>query len=469
MIKIYNTLTHTKEKFIPIILNKVGMYVCGVTVYDLCHIGHGRTFVVFDMIARYFRYRGYKLKYVRNITDIDDKIIQRAREKREHIKLFTTHIIREMNNDFLALNILPPDIEPLATNHIKDIIQIINDLFHHNYAYLADNGDIFFDVNSYLNYGVLSRQSLKNLQATTHSSHINYKRNPMDFVLWKKKIHNYEPSWPSPWGEGRPGWHIECSAMNKKYLGKHFDIHGGGLDLIFPHHENEIAQSCCIAKNSYVNYWIHSGMMLMESEKMSKSSNNYLTIRQLLKYYHPESIRFFLLSSHYRRTLSYSDLRIKEAHNALSRLYTALSSTQEDWNESIKMQKIDLFRQKFLNAMDDDFNTPAAYSVLFELAREINIYKKKNIPSVVKRLATNLRFLGGILGILQHSPREFLQSHYIYSHKKNEELIIESLIMRRHEARKRKNWEQADLCRKQLTNMGIILEDRPSGTTWRRN
>ncbi|WWO96903.1 MAG: cysteine--tRNA ligase [Candidatus Dasytiphilus stammeri] len=467
MIKIYNSLTHKKEIFIPITLNKVGMYVCGVTVYDLCHLGHGRTFVVFDMIARYLRYRGYKLKYVRNITDIDDKIIHRSLEKRESIQEFTNRIIREMNQDFHALNILKPDIEPLATHHIKDMITIINDLLNNKSAYIANNGDIVFDVNRYLNYGILSRQKIKNLHYSVRNAYLNYKRNTLDFVLWKKKIHNDEPSWCSPWGEGRPGWHIECSAMNKKYLGNHFDIHGGGLDLLFPHHENEIAQSCCIAHNQYVNYWMHSGMILMESEKMSKSLNNFLTIRELLQYYPPESIRFFLLSSHYRKNLSYSDMRIQESHNALSRLYTALIGLDFDASV-VNKNKIDLFTEQFDNAMDDDFNTPSAYSVLFEIAREINIYKKKNIPSLVKSLADNLRYLGGILGLLQQKPRIFLQKNYISSYN-YEKIIINFLILRRNEARKKNNWEIADIYRRKLKTMGIILEDGPKGTTWRRH
>ena len=326
MLKLFNTLTREKEIFKPIHAGKIGMYVCGVTVYDLCHIGHGRTFVCFDVVARYLRYLGYDLTYVRNITDVDDKIIKRALENKETCDQLVDRMVVEMYKDFDALNILRPDFEPRATHHIPEIIALVEKLIQRGHAYVADNGDVMFDVESFKEYGKLSRQDLEQLQAGARIEINEIKKNPMDFVLWKMSKPN-EPSWDSPWGKGRPGWHIECSAMNSKQLGEHFDIHGGGSDLMFPHHENEIAQSCCAHGNQYVNYWLHSGMIMVDKEKMSKSLGNFFTIRDVLSHYDAESVRYFLLTAHYRSQLNYSEENLNLAHGALERLYTALRGT----------------------------------------------------------------------------------------------------------------------------------------------
>ncbi|WWP01826.1 MAG: cysteine--tRNA ligase [Candidatus Dasytiphilus stammeri] len=468
MLKIYNTLSRQKEEFKPLHSDKVGMYVCGVTVYDLCHIGHSRTFMVFDIIARYLRYCGYKLKYVRNITDIDDKIIQRSIENNEDIESLTNKMIAAMHIDFRALNILQPDIEPRATQNISTIIEMIRELLQRKNAYIATNGDIMFDVGSYPDYGILSRQQLTKLKNSERNSSIkNAKRNLIDFVLWKPTRNHDEPSWNSPWGIGRPGWHAECSAMAKKYLGKHFDIHGGGSDLMFPHHENEIAQSYCAYKNHYVNYWIHSGMVTIKNEKMSKSLNNFLTIREILKYSDAETLRYLLISSHYRSPLSYSYNRLNQARRALVRLYTAL----EDFGEAKIYPKIlefdDVFEQRFRSAMDDDFNTPQACAVLFDISRKINLLKTTDWQHA-NQLAMCLRYLAGILGLLQQDPQKFLQGA-ILNDNRRDLVIIEHLISKRHEARKLKDWRMADLIREKLKAMGIILEDGPQATNWRRS
>ncbi|WWP02160.1 MAG: cysteine--tRNA ligase [Candidatus Dasytiphilus stammeri] len=474
MLKIYNTLTHKKEIFQTIKSKEIGMYVCGVTVYDLCHIGHSRTFIVFDIIARYLRYYGYKLKYVRNITDIDDKIIKRALNNQETIETLTNRMIIEMHTDFAALNILPPDIEPRATHHIDDMIDIISDLLVRNYAYIAYNGDVMFNIDYSNEYGSLSRQNIKKLKFSTKNINCNHKHNNIDFVLWKKNHHTNEPSWNSPWGKGRPGWHIGCSAMNLKYLGNHIDIHGGGLDLLFPHHENEIAQCCAYAKKTYkqyVNYWIHSGMIMINNHKMSKSFDNYLTIRDILKIYDGETIRYFMISNHYRSKLDYSDSKIIQAKKSLKRLYIALFNTEPSnysYNPNNKeLLNISLFEDRFRNAMDDDFNTPKACSILFDLAHQLNFYKKKKKYNIVNNLASCLRFLAKILGILQQNPQSFLQTN-VNNDSLNIELI-ENLIFQRNKARKLKDWNKADSIRKKLSIMGIILEDNLQGTTcWRQ-
>ncbi|WP_243690293.1 cysteine--tRNA ligase, partial [Cronobacter sakazakii] len=326
MLKIFNTMSRQKEEFKPIHAGEVGMYVCGITVYDLCHIGHGRTFIAFDVVARYLRFLGYKLKYVRNITDIDDKIIKRANENGEDFVALVDRMVAEMHKDFDALNILRPDSEPRATQHIPEIIEIVEQLIARGHAYVAGNGDVMFAVESDADYGKLSRQDLEQLQAGARVEVADSKRNPMDFVLWKMSKPG-EPSWPSPWGDGRPGWHIECSAMNCKQLGSHFDIHGGGSDLMFPHHENEIAQSTCAHDGEYVNYWMHSGMVMVDREKMSKSLGNFFTVRDVLQHYDAETVRYFLMSGHYRSQLNYSEENLKQARASLERLYTALRGT----------------------------------------------------------------------------------------------------------------------------------------------
>ncbi|APB80460.1 TPA: cysteine--tRNA ligase [Pasteurella multocida] len=458
MLKIFNTLTREKEIFKPIHANKVGMYVCGITVYDLCHVGHGRTFVCFDVIARYLRYLGYDLTYVRNITDVDDKIIKRALENNETCNQLVEKMIAEMHKDFDALNVLRPDVEPRATHHIPEIIAMIEKLIARQHAYVSANGDVMFDVESFKEYGKLSRQNLEQLQAGARVEIVNVKKNPMDFVLWKMSKPG-EPSWPSPWGEGRPGWHIECSAMNHKELGEHFDIHGGGSDLTFPHHENEIAQSCCAHSGRYVNYWIHSGMIMVDREKMSKSLGNFFTLREVLSLYDAESVRYFLLTAHYRSQLNYSEENLNLAHSALERLYTALRGTDPTAVATEGQNYLAAFRE----AMDDDFNTPKAISVLFEIAREINKLKNEDILKA-NALAARLRELAGILGLLYQDPEQFLQS----GSDNDEVALIEALIKQRNDARAAKDWASADAARNKLAEMGVVLEDNVNATTWRK-
>ncbi|OBX06159.1 cysteine--tRNA ligase [Gallibacterium genomosp. 3] len=458
MLKIFNTLKREKEIFTPIYPNQVGMYVCGVTVYDLCHIGHGRTFVSFDVIARYLRYLGYQLTYVRNITDVDDKIIKRALENHETCEQLVDRMVVEMYRDFDALNILRPDFEPRATHHIAEIIALVEKLIANGHAYIADNGDVMFDVDSFADYGKLSRQDLSQLQAGARVEINGIKKNPMDFVLWKMSKEN-EPSWQSPWGAGRPGWHIECSAMNCKQLGEHFDIHGGGSDLMFPHHENEIAQSCCAHGGAYVNYWLHSGMIMVDKEKMSKSLGNFFTIRDVLQHYDAESVRYFLLTAHYRSQLNYSEENLKLAHSALERLYTALRGT----DATIAPAGGEDFVTAFKAAMNDDFNTPGALSVLFDMARELNKLKAEQKPQA-DAFAARMRELAGVLGLLYQDPETFLQAGL----DDDETKVIEALIQQRNQARANKDWAAADAVRDKLKEMGVVIEDSASGTTWRK-
>lgn len=458
MLKVFNTLKREKEIFTPIHPNQVGMYVCGVTVYDLCHIGHGRTFVSFDVIARYLRYLGYQLTYVRNITDVDDKIIKRALENKETCEQLVDRMVAEMYKDFDALNIQRPDFEPRATHHIPEIIALVEKLINNGHAYVADNGDVMFDVDSFKAYGALSRQDLSQLQAGARVEINGIKKNPMDFVLWKMSKEN-EPSWQSPWGAGRPGWHIECSAMNCKQLGEHFDIHGGGSDLMFPHHENEIAQSCCAHGGAYVNYWLHSGMIMVDKEKMSKSLGNFFTIRDVLQHYDAESVRYFLLTAHYRSQLNYSEENLKLAHSALERLYTALRGT----DATIAPAGGEDFVAAFKAAMDDDFNTPGALSVLFDMARELNKLKAEQQPQTAA-FAARMRELAGVLGLLYQDPETFLQAGL----DDDETQVIEALIQQRNQARANKDWAAADAARDKLKEMGVVIEDSASGTTWRK-
>lgn len=462
MLKIFNTLTRQKEEFKPIHAGKIGMYVCGITIYDLCHIGHGRTFVAFDAITRYLRYLGYDVNYVRNVTDVDDKIIKRAIENNETCEQLTTRMLAEMHKDFDALNIARPDSEPRATHHIAEIIELTEALIKRGHAYVADNGDVMFAIDTDPDYGLLSRQDLEQLQAGARVEVANVKRNPMDFVLWKMSKPG-EPSWESPWGEGRPGWHIECSAMNGKELGHHFDIHGGGSDLMFPHHENEIAQSTCAHDGPYVNYWMHSGMVMVDKEKMSKSLNNFFTIRDVLAYYDAETVRYFLLSGHYRSQLNYTEENLKQARTALERLYTSLRGT----DANAQPGGGEAFEAQFIDAMNDDFNTPEAYSVLFDLAREVNRLKSVDM-NAANGLAAVLRKLAKVLGLLEQEPEYFLQSG-AKADDAGEVEKIESLIQQRNDARKNKDWAAADVARDALTAMGIVLEDGPQGTVWRRN
>jgi len=455
MLKIYNTLTRSKQEFVPKQPGKVGMYVCGMTVYDYCHIGHARVMVVFDTVARYLRHSGYALTYVRNITDIDDKIIQRANENGEEFTALTARFIEAMHEDERALAVLPPDLEPKATQSIPDIIAMIEALIAQDYAYVGANGDVFYAVAKFAGYGKLSGKNIEDLNAGERVDVDNAKRDPLDFVLWKMAKPG-EPAWASPWGAGRPGWHIECSAMSTCCLGNHFDIHGGGMDLQFPHHENEIAQSEGATGETFVNYWMHNGFVRVNEEKMSKSLGNFFTVREVLKQYRPEVIRFFILSSHYRSPLNYSDEHLDEAGTALTRLYTALRGI-----DVVDVEVDADFKQRFEQAMDDDFNTPVALAVLFELARELNKAEDKTL------LAATLKQLAAILGLLQGDPEQFLKGGV--GQGGLDEAEIERLIEARKAAKAEKDWAQADAIRDQLKSQGILLEDVAGGiTTWRR-
>ena len=457
MLQIYNTLSRQKEVFTPIVEGKVGLYVCGITIYDFLHIGHARTYVAFDIIARYLKYLGYDVTHVRNITDVDDKIIKRAQENNETCDSLTSRMTKEMYQDFDDLNILRPDIAPTVTGHMPEIITLIERLIERGHAYVASNGDVFFEVKTFKDYGKLSLQNLDMLQAGARVDIDDAKRSPMDFVLWKMAKPG-EPSWDSVWGKGRPGWHIECSAMNSKHLGSHFDIHGGGSDLQFPHHENEIAQSCCAFDTPYVNYWMHGGMVQINKEKMSKSLNNFFTLRSVLQEYDAETVRFFLTSSHYRSQLNYSQENLSQARSSLERLYIAL--------RDIELTEISLsdnvYAQRFEKAMNDDFNCPEAMAVLFDLAKEINRLKFEQ-DSKSAELAFVLVKLGEVLGIAQNSPEAFLQGDL-----DDESTIIEALIKQRNDARADKNWAAADEARDKLNEMKISLEDSANGTTWRK-
>lgn len=436
------------------------MYVCGVTVYDLCHIGHARTFVNFDVIVRYLRYCGYDVTYVRNITDIDDKIIRRAAERGISTKELSEQFIDEMHKDFDALGIKRPDIEPKATDNIDAIIGIVQKLIDSDHAYVSENGDVCFRISSFPEYGRLSGQKLDELQAGARVEIAEGKHSPLDFVLWKMSKPG-EPAWNSPWGKGRPGWHIECSAMNSRFLGTKFDIHGGGSDLLFPHHENEIAQSCCAFNTSYVNYWMHSGMVMINEQKMSKSLHNFFTIRDVLKEYDAESVRFFLMSGQYRSALNYSQENLDKARAALTRLYTTLRGIEPIKPDSSE----DEYTAKFKEYMDDDFNTPGAIAVLFDLAKQVN----KESGEKAAKLAGRLKELGAVLGILGQQPEIFLKSGASVKDGAGDDTAeIEALILERNEARKAKDWARADAARDKLKNMKIELEDGPSGTTWRR-
>jgi cysteinyl-tRNA synthetase len=423
------------------------MYVCGITVYDYCHVGHARMMVAFDMVRRWLLASGYRVTYVRNITDIDDKIIRRAQENGEPIEALTARFIRAMDEDFAALGVEKPDHEPRATAYVEEMKEIISRLQDKDLAYHAASGDVNYAVRRFPGYGKLSGKSLDELRAGERVEVDTSKQDPLDFVLWKRSKPD-EPKWPSPWGDGRPGWHIECSAMSAKLLGEHFDIHGGGEDLQFPHHENEIAQSEGAGAKKFVNYWMHNAFVRVDEEKMSKSLGNFFTVRDVLKKYDPEVVRFFILRAHYRSPLNYSDAHLDDAKAALTRLYTALkdsnSETALDWNEP--------HAKRFKAAMDDDFGTPEAVAVLFELANRVNSGEKK--------LAPQLKGLGGVLGLLQRDPNEFLAG-------KAEDWILQG-IAEREAARKRKDYAAADRIRKDLADKGIVLEDKDGKTTWRR-
>ncbi|MFM9913283.1 MAG: cysteine--tRNA ligase [Methylophilaceae bacterium] len=450
MLKLYNTLSREKEIFTPIEPGKVRMYVCGMTVYDYCHLGHARVMVVFDMVTRWLRASGLEVNYVRNITDIDDKIILRAAENNESIGSLTQRFIDAMDADSAALGVLRPDAEPRATQHVDGMVNMIQRLIDRELAYVGSNGDVFYSVRDFKSYGKLSGKSLEDLRAGERVEVETAKRDPLDFVLWKSTKLG-EPAWESPWGMGRPGWHIECSVMSERHLGDHFDIHGGGADLQFPHHENEIAQSEGAHGCDFVNYWMHNGFVRVDDEKMSKSLGNFFTIREVLKKYDAEVVRFFILRAHYRSPLNYSDKHLDDAKQGLTRLYTALRSIT---TETSQIHWEDAYPARFKAAMDDDFNTPEAFAVLFDLANELNKTQSAKDAGLLKSLA-------GVLGLLQQSPEAFLQGG-------DSELDIAGMITARAAAKQAKNFAEADRIRKELSEAGIVLEDTPQGTTWRR-
>ncbi len=488
MLKIYNTLTRDKQDFIPITPGQVRMYVCGMTVYDYCHLGHARVMVVFDMAYRWLQASGLEVTYVRNITDIDDKIIKRAAENGESIHALTQRFIDAMHQDERALGVLEPDFEPRATQYVAQMLDMIAKLEANGLAYRAADGDVNYAVRKFPGYGKLSGKSLEDLRAGERVDVNDGKHDPLDFVLWKhaKEGEPEEVKWNSPWGKGRPGWHIECSAMGSEILGKHFDIHGGGADLQFPHHENEIAQSEGAHQCQFVNVWMHNGFVRVDEEKMSKSLGNFFTIREVLKKYDAEVVRFFILRAHYRSQLNYSDAHLDDAKGALTRLYTALKNltppsplvrggqlapplTRGERKRGVNWEGLgrlggvavnwnEPHAQRFKAAMDDDFNTPEAMAVLFDLANEVN---KTNAP----QLAAQLRALGGTLGLLQREATEFLQGSVIEGLSETQ---INERIAARITAKKAKNYAESDRIRKELLDAGIALEDSAAGTTWRR-
>ncbi len=449
---IYNTLTRQKEEFKPLQAGKVGMYVCGMTVYDLCHMGHGRVMVAFDVIVRYLRHKGFDVNYVRNITDIDDKIINRANENGEAFDVLVDRMVKAMDEDLGKLNVLKPNAEPKATEHIDGIISLVKTLIEKDFAYVGSNGDVYYRVRKFEGYGKLSGKILEELESGNRVDVVEEKEDPLDFVLWKSTKPG-EPAWSSPWGEGRPGWHIECSAMSTCCLGNNFDIHGGGPDLKFPHHENEIAQSEAATGEQYANTWMHAGALRIDGEKMSKSLNNFFTIRDVLKEYEPEVIRFFMLSSQYRSAINYSEDALKEAVTKLDRFYTAL----RDADESIEAPTGTEYAKRFEAAMDDDFNTPEAIAVMFDIVRDLN----KAQGQERNQLASLLKKLGGVLGCLQSDPESYL--------KQGVELdaaYIEEMIAKRAQAKKDKDFALADQIRSDLDAQGIELQDSRAGTGW---
>jgi cysteinyl-tRNA synthetase len=452
MIQIYNTLTRQKEVFKPLKKNEVNMYVCGMTVYDHCHLGHARALIVFDLIYRWLLDAGLQVNYVRNITDIDDKIIAKAKDANVDFSVITQEFIQSMNEDSSELNILPPKKQPKATESIEEMIQMISNLIAEEYAYIGKNGDVFFHISKFKEYGKLSKKTLEDLDPGSRVGLDENKINPLDFVLWKLSKPG-EPSWKSPWGEGRPGWHIECSAMSTKYLGKSFDIHGGGQDLIFPHHENEIAQSECCNHQKMANYWVHNGFVNVDNEKMSKSLGNFFTIKKILEQFNGEVIRFFILKSHYRSPLNYSDTNLVDAENSLKKIYISLRDYNcieiaIDWNKP--------YLHNFKAALDDDFNSPKALAVIFELINKLN----KNKDQV---LANEIFTILKKIGLLKFTPEEFLKNPINLDVTK-----IEELIKLRQQAKINKNFSQADQIRSEIESLGVVIEDSLGGTSWRK-
>lgn len=461
MLTIYNSLTNRKEPFTPIVPGQIRMYVCGMTVYDYCHIGHARVLVVFDVVYRFLKHLGFDVTYVRNITDIDDKIINRANEINEDFSHLTQRFIDAMHEDADALGVLRPDREPKATDHIDAIITMIDGLLEKGSAYQAENGDVYFSVAEFEKYGQLSGKKIDELRAGERVDVDLGKKDPLDFVLWKSAKPG-EPSWPSPYGDGRPGWHIECSAMSTEMLGKHFDIHGGGQDLQFPHHENEIAQSESCTGEKFVNYWMHNGFVRVNEEKMSKSLGNFFTLREVLKEYKAEEIRYFIIGSHYRSQLNYSEEQLNNARSGLQRLYGALLDTSP-----ADVPRDTKYQQQFDEALCDDFNTANAMAVLFDLAREINRAKTDNSENT-NSLASLLKHLAGIIGLLQSDPEAYLKSGVSGDSGLADE-VIEEMIQQRLDARNNKDWGEADRIRDELVEAGISIEDGAGGTRWRRS
>ncbi|MDA9154029.1 cysteine--tRNA ligase [Gammaproteobacteria bacterium] len=454
-LRFYSSLTNTKEDFVPINEGEVGIYVCGMTVYDSCHLGHARAMMAFDILVKYLKYQGYKVNFIRNITDIDDKIIERAMKNNELIGDLTQRTISSMHEDFLKLGLDLPTFEPKATDHIPGMIEMIESLIEKGHAYHSSGGDVFFAVRTFPEYGKLSNKNIDDLNPGSRVVEDESKKDPLDFVLWKSAKKG-EPFWDSPWGKGRPGWHIECSVMSLKNLGEHFDIHGGGPDLLFPHHENEIAQSECSSGKQFANYWLHSGLLKINGEKMSKSLGNFAMLKDLFTSYHPEVLRYYLVSSHYRSSLNFDQESLNQAKSALTRLYQTLASIEGEGSEYDQ----DMVTQ-FSVVMNDDLNTPEALSLLFQLAKLIN---SSEDPGQIIKYGTTLKKLSGVLGLLQDDPKMFFQFGAAIADQE-----IEQQIALRNTARDEKDFETADKIRDSLKEQGIILDDSSEGTTWKKS
>ncbi|WP_420264498.1 cysteine--tRNA ligase [Candidatus Magnetominusculus dajiuhuensis] len=480
-LKIYNTMSGKKEEFIPLEGKKVGMYVCGVTVYDLCHVGHARSAVVFDAISRYLRFRGYDVTFVKNFTDIDDKIINRAIEEGKSWDEIAETYTNEYYKDMEKLGVAKPDIEPKATGHIAGMLDIIGKLMDKGYAYETDDG-VYYEVGKFVGYGMLSRRDLSSMEAGARVEIDLKKRNHFDFALWKRSKEG-EPAWDSPWGAGRPGWHIECSAMSLKHLGETFDIHGGGADLIFPHHENEIAQSCAATGKPFAKYWVHNGFITIDKEKMSKSLGNFFTIRDILQEFDPEVLRVFLLCTHYRSPIEFSRESLRQTEPSIDRVYSTVLRVEDylkAFKEKAKTTKdaadfgiiVGSFRGKFIEAMDDDFNTAAAVATIFDIVREINRYLDKKPASqetkpLIEKAIADVKECAGVLNIFIKTPQQWYQS-LLCAHKADiTESEIEHLITKRRQARQDKDWKLADEIRGSLDAKGILLEDKDDGTIWK--
>ena len=455
--KIFNSQTSSKEKFKPLKKGKINMYVCGMTIYDYCHIGHARTFFSFDVMVNFFKYLNYEVNYVRNITDIDDKIIQKAKEEEVPFSLITDKFIKAMNDDFKALNIQPPSIEPKVSEHIEDILEMIENLESNNFAYSGENSDVYFDIEKFPDYGKLSNRVQEDLDSGSRVEIDKNKKNPNDFVLWKKT--SEEPTWDSKWGRGRPGWHIECSAMSNKYLGNNFDIHGGGLDLKFPHHENEIAQSECANDSDFANYWIHVAPLNVDGKKMSKSLGNYLTIRDLLNDYHPEVLKTFFLLTHYRKPINFTASSINEAKNILDKLYESLKDAKKFDSSKVDRKKIESFKE----ALEDDFNTSKALKILQKISQDLNSTRENKGAEEI--LSNTLKVLGNIIGIFNDASQDYFQ--YGLDQKISNK-DIEIMIAERNQARLNKDFKKADLIREKLISLNIILEDDGDKTIWKK-